>query len=60
MEHILSLYTSAEISILCDFNVHQQFWLSSPFTDHPCELAFNFAILHGLEQLDPTKTPYRL
>ncbi|MPC17837.1 hypothetical protein E2C01_010704 [Portunus trituberculatus] len=40
-----------EISILGDFNVHHQLWLSSPFTDHPDELAFNFAILHDLEQL---------
>ncbi|MPC22831.1 hypothetical protein E2C01_015859 [Portunus trituberculatus] len=27
------------------------FWLSSPFTGHPGELAFNIAILHDLEQL---------
>ncbi|MPC32612.1 hypothetical protein E2C01_025932 [Portunus trituberculatus] len=37
--------------ILGDFNVHHQLWLSSPFTDHPGELTFNFAILHDLEQL---------
>ena len=38
------------------------FWLSSPFTDHPGELAFNFAILHDLEQLvqHPTRIPDRL
>ena len=37
-------------------------WLSSPFTDHPGELAFNFAILHDLEQLvqHPTRIPDRL
>ncbi|MPC25747.1 hypothetical protein E2C01_018868 [Portunus trituberculatus] len=29
----------------------KELWLSSPFTDHPGELAFNFAILHALEQL---------
>ncbi|MPC48501.1 hypothetical protein E2C01_042275 [Portunus trituberculatus] len=40
-----------EISILGDFNVHHQLWLFSPFTDHPGELAFNFAVLHDLEQL---------
>ena len=51
VEHILSLYPFAEISIFEDFNVHHQLWLSSPFTDHPGELAFNFAILHDLEQL---------
>ncbi|XP_063845367.1 uncharacterized protein LOC135091555 [Scylla paramamosain] len=48
-----------EISILGDFNVHHQLWLSSPFTDHPGELAYNFAILHDLEQLvqHPTRIP---
>ncbi|MPC58684.1 hypothetical protein E2C01_052691 [Portunus trituberculatus] len=51
MEHILSLYPFVEISILGDFNVHHQFWLSSPFTDHRGELAFNFAIFHDLEIL---------
>ncbi|MPC54085.1 hypothetical protein E2C01_047992 [Portunus trituberculatus] len=42
-----------------DFNVHHQLWLSSPFTDHPGEQAFNFAILHDLEQLvqHPTRIP---
>ncbi|XP_045129087.1 uncharacterized protein LOC123514896 [Portunus trituberculatus] len=35
-----------------DFNVHHELWLSSPFTDHPVELAFNSAIcLYDLEQL---------
>ncbi|MPC22044.1 hypothetical protein E2C01_015050 [Portunus trituberculatus] len=47
VELILSLYLSVEISILGNFNVHHQLWLSSSFTDHPGELAFNFAILHG-------------
>ncbi|MPC65349.1 hypothetical protein E2C01_059483 [Portunus trituberculatus] len=42
---------SPDISILGDFNVHHQLWLSSPLTDHPGELAFNFAILHDLEHL---------
>ncbi|MPC71227.1 hypothetical protein E2C01_065499 [Portunus trituberculatus] len=63
VEHILSLYPISEISILGDFNVHhQQLWLSSPVTDHPSELAFNFAILHNLEQLvqHPTRIPDRL
>ncbi|MPC19915.1 hypothetical protein E2C01_012847 [Portunus trituberculatus] len=34
-------------------------WLSSLFNDHPGELAFNFAILHELEQLaqHPTCIP---
>ncbi|MPC45326.1 hypothetical protein E2C01_039022 [Portunus trituberculatus] len=51
-----------EISILGDFNVHHQLWLSSHFSDHPSELAFNFAILHDLEQLvqHPTCIPDRL
>ncbi|MPC92444.1 hypothetical protein E2C01_087533 [Portunus trituberculatus] len=48
MEHILSLYHFAEISILGDFNVHHLLWLLSPFTEHPGELAFNSAILHDL------------
>ncbi|MPC61598.1 hypothetical protein E2C01_055672 [Portunus trituberculatus] len=39
------------ISIIGRFNVHHQLWLSSPFTDYPGELAFNFAIHHDLEQL---------
>ncbi|MPC17220.1 hypothetical protein E2C01_010069 [Portunus trituberculatus] len=62
VEHILSLYPFTEISILGDFNVHHEFMLSSPFTDHPGELAFNFAILHDLEQLvqHPTCIPDRL
>ncbi|MPC96618.1 hypothetical protein E2C01_091887 [Portunus trituberculatus] len=60
VEHILSLYPFTEI--LGDFNVHPQLWLSSPFTDHPDELAFNFAILHDLEQLVqyPTHIPDHL
>ena len=59
VEHILTLFPFAEISILGDFNVHHQLWLSSPFTDHPGELAYNFAILHDLEQLvqHPTRIP---
>ena len=49
-----------EISILGDFNVHHQLWLSS-FNDQPGEQAFNFAILHDLEQLllQPTRIPDR-
>ncbi|MPC17695.1 hypothetical protein E2C01_010559 [Portunus trituberculatus] len=45
-----------------DFNVHHQLWLSSPFTDHSGELAFNFAILHELQQLvqHPTRIPDHL
>ena len=58
MEHILTLFPYAEISILGDFNVHHQLWLFSPFTDHPGELAYNFAILHDLEQ-HPTRIPNR-
>ncbi|MPC93734.1 hypothetical protein E2C01_088874 [Portunus trituberculatus] len=62
VEHILSLSPFAEISILGGFNVHYQLWLSSPFTDHLGELAFNSAILHDLEQLvqHPTRIPDRL
>ncbi|MPC30347.1 hypothetical protein E2C01_023609 [Portunus trituberculatus] len=61
VEHILSLYPFTEISILGDFNVHQ-LWFSSPFTEHPGELDFNFAVLHDLEQLvqHPTRIPDRL
>ncbi|MPC29408.1 hypothetical protein E2C01_022638 [Portunus trituberculatus] len=59
VEHILSLYPFEETSILGDFDVYHQIWLSSPFTDHHGELAFNFAILHDLEQLvqHPTRIP---
>ncbi|XP_063863855.1 uncharacterized protein LOC135102470 [Scylla paramamosain] len=46
------------ISILGDFNVHHQLWLSSPFTDHPGVLAFNFAIFHDLG-VRVTGGPYR-
>ena len=51
VEYILSHFPYAEISILGDFNVHHQLWLSSSFTDQPGEQTFNFAILHDLEQL---------
>ncbi|MPC38951.1 hypothetical protein E2C01_032469 [Portunus trituberculatus] len=62
VEHILSLYPFAKISILGDSNVHHQLWLSSPFTDHPGELTFSFPILHDLEQLEqhPTRNPDHL
>ncbi|MPC12805.1 hypothetical protein E2C01_005515 [Portunus trituberculatus] len=62
MEHILSLYPFAEIFILGNFIVHHQLWLSSPFTDHPGENAFNLAILHDLGQLvqHPTRIFNRL
>ena len=50
------------MSILGDFNVHHQLWLSPPYIDHPGKLAFNFAILRDLEQLvqQPTPIPDRL
>ncbi|MPC22022.1 hypothetical protein E2C01_015028 [Portunus trituberculatus] len=51
LEHILSLYPFAEISILEDFYIHRQLWHSSPFIDNPGELVFNFAVLHDLEQM---------
>ncbi|MPC47081.1 hypothetical protein E2C01_040816 [Portunus trituberculatus] len=62
VEHILSLYPFAEISILREFYIHHQLWLSSSFTHYPGELAFNFAILHDLKQLvqQPTRIPDRL
>ncbi|MPC39818.1 hypothetical protein E2C01_033368 [Portunus trituberculatus] len=62
VEHILSLYPFAKFFILGDFNVHHQLWLTSPFTDHPGELASNFTILHDLQQLvqHPTRIPDRL
>ncbi|MPC08427.1 hypothetical protein E2C01_001016 [Portunus trituberculatus] len=51
-----------KISILGDFNVHHQLWLSPSLTDHLGELAFNFTILHDLEQLvqHPTHIPDHL
>ena len=62
VEYILFHIPYAEISILGDFNVHHQLWLSSSFTDQPGEQAFNFAILRDLEQLVqfPTCIPDRL
>ena len=62
VKYILSHYPYAEISILGDFNVHNQLWLSSFFTDQPGEQTFNFAILHDLEQMVqfPTRIPDRL
>ena len=62
VEHILSISSFAEITILGDFNVHHQLWLSSSFTDQPGEQAFSFAILNDLEQLvqHPTRIPDRL
>ncbi|MPC40368.1 Collagen alpha-1(XIV) chain [Portunus trituberculatus] len=52
-------FSGPKISILGDFNVHHQLWLSPPFIDHPGELTFNFTILHDLEQLmqHPTHIP---
>ena len=58
VEYILSHFPYAEISILGDFNVHHQLWLSSSFTDQLDEQTFNFAILHDLEQLEDPY-PYR-
>ncbi|MPC32924.1 hypothetical protein E2C01_026258 [Portunus trituberculatus] len=57
VEHILSLYSFVDISIFGDFSVHHHLCLSSPFTDHPRELVFNFSILHDLEQLVQHPTP---
>ncbi|MPC43228.1 hypothetical protein E2C01_036868 [Portunus trituberculatus] len=58
VEHILSLYLFVEISILGDFKIHHQLWFSSPVIDHRGEPAFNFAILHDLEQ--QTQHPARI
>ena len=62
VEHILIHSPFAENSVLGNFNVHHQQWLSSPFTDQPGEQAFRFAILHDLEQLlkHHTRIPDRL
>ena len=51
MEHILTNFPFAETSILGDFNVHNQLWLSSSVNDQSGEQAFNFAIRHDLKQL---------
>ena len=51
VEYILSHFPYAEISILGDFNVLYQLWLSSSFDDQPGEQTFNFVIFHDLEQL---------
>ena len=63
VDYILSHFPYAEFfTILKDFNVHHQLWISSSFTDQPGEQTFNFAILHDLEQLVqfPTRIPDRL
>ena len=62
VEHIISHFPFAEISILGDFNVHHQLWLSSNFTDSPGEHAFDFSLSNDLEQLvqHPTRIPDRL
>ncbi|MPC49520.1 hypothetical protein E2C01_043324 [Portunus trituberculatus] len=48
--------------LLGDINVHHKLWLSSPFTDLSGKLAFNYVILHDLEQLvqHPIRNPDRL
>ena len=62
VEHILTHSPFSEISILGDFNVHHQLWLSSSFTDQPGEQTYNFALINDLEQLvqHPTRIPDRL
>ncbi len=62
VKHILTHSPFAEISILGDFNVHHQLWLSYSFTDQPGEHAYNFALLNDLELLvqHPTRIPDRL
>ena len=59
VEYILSHFPYAEISILGNFNVHHQLWLSSFFTDKSDEQTFKFAIHHDIEQLVqlPTRIP---
>ena len=61
VEYILYHFPNGEISILDDFNVHQQLWVSSSFTDQPGEHAFNLAMLYDLEKLVqyPTRIPDR-
>ncbi len=51
MEHILTHSPFLETSILRDFHVHHQLWLSSSFTDQPGEQAFNFALTNDIELL---------
>ena len=51
MEHILTNLTFAKISILGDFSIHHQLWLSSSLNDQPGEQAFSFTLLHDLEHL---------
>ena len=62
MENIQSHFPYAEVSILADFNVHHQLWLSSYFTDQPGEQTFNFIIPYDLDQLVQfsTRIPDRL
>ena len=62
VEYILYHFPYAEISILGDFNVHHQLWLSFPFIDKPDGQAINFDIFHDLAQLMqfPTRIPDRL
>ncbi len=51
VEHISTHSPFSKISVLGDFSVHHQLWLSSSFTDQPGEQAYSFAFTNDLEQL---------
>lgn len=62
VKHIITHYLLDDISILVDFNVQHQPWLSSSFIDHFGEPPYNFVLLNDIEQLiqHTTRIPARL
>ena len=60
-ESLLTSHPHAEILFLGDFNVHHTDWLSSTHTDLGGREAFEFSVLHDLEQIihQPTRIPDR-
>ena len=51
VEHIPTHLPLKMISILGDFNVHNQLWLSSPSLTKTGELIINIAIIHDSNQV---------
>ncbi|XP_065641128.1 RNA-directed DNA polymerase from mobile element jockey [Hydra vulgaris] len=51
IDHALSLYPSANIVVVGDFNVHHTEWLGSNTTDPAGTKAFNFCVSQSLTQI---------
>ena len=60
-ESLQTSHPNAEILYIGDFNVHHTEWLSSNHTDMGGREAYNFSLLHDLEQIiqQPTRVPDR-